>query len=172
MSATIKFREKNGVGQTATDKTGGTVRFKKADNATVDTNNPMTVPVSGSSWSFRKYLRLFISAPGGFTQISNLRAYSDGATGFGTGVNCWVKTVGSYATPALETVNTGYVALASATAGAPLDLDAINAGPFTPDSPFVQKDIGDYIQLALEVLSTAAGGILTGELLTFAWDEI
>ena len=36
MAATVQIREKNTAGQTATDKTSGTIRFKKADDATVD----------------------------------------------------------------------------------------------------------------------------------------
>ncbi len=36
MAASVQVRELNGAGETGTDKTSGTVRFKKADNATVD----------------------------------------------------------------------------------------------------------------------------------------
>lgn len=172
MAATVKIREKNTVSETATDKTSGTVRFKLADNATVDLNNPMVIPASSSTFSFRKYLRLQISAAGGFTQISNLRAYSDGTIGFGTGVTLYGKAVGPFATPIQETSSSGYTAMGSFTSGSPLDMDGNNAGPFTPDSPFVAKDIGDYLQMALEVASTAAQGVLTAETLTFAYDEI
>jgi len=33
MAATMLIREKNGAGETATDKTSGTIRMKNADNA-------------------------------------------------------------------------------------------------------------------------------------------
>ena len=44
MAATVQLVEKNGAGGTQTDKTSGTIRFKNADNSTVDTSNPMVKP--------------------------------------------------------------------------------------------------------------------------------
>lgn len=86
MVATVLIREKNGAGETATDKTSGTVRFKNADNATVDTNNRLIIPTSGQEYSFRKVLRLNISvAPD--VDIDNLQAYADGDLTFGFSPN-------------------------------------------------------------------------------------
>lgn len=48
MAATVTILEKNGAGGTTTDKTGGTVRLKKADNSTVDLINPLVKPAAGS----------------------------------------------------------------------------------------------------------------------------
>ena len=84
MAATVQIREKNGAGQTATDKTSGTIRFKKADDATVDLNNPLVVPTSLTEYSYQKWLRMYVSG-GTYTQISNLRLYSDGSSGYGIG---------------------------------------------------------------------------------------
>lgn len=166
MVATVLIREKNGAGETATDKTSGTVRFKNADNATVDLVNPMVIPASGSDFSFDKWLRINVSvAPD--TNISNLEAYTDGANGFGTGVSAWYKTVGSFSTPAEPGSSSGYTDLFSATSGSPIDMDAINTGPHTGTG-----DKGDYLQAMLEVASTATQGTLTAETLTFAYDEI
>lgn len=165
MVATVLIREKNGAGETATDKTSGTIRFKNADNAAVDTNDKLVIPASGQDYSFEKWLRLHISvAPD--TQIENLQAYSDGSSGFGAGVKTWYKTVGSYATPAEATDTAGYADLFAATEGAPIDLDAVNAGPFTTTG-----DIGDYLVIMLEVEDTATQGPLTGETITFSYDE-
>jgi hypothetical protein len=165
MVATVLIREKNGAGETATDKTSGTIRFKNADNATVDANNPMVIPGSGSDFSYEKYLRLNVSvAPD--TQIENLQAYSDGSNGFGTGVSGWYKTVGSYTTPTEPANATGFTDLFSATSGSPIDMDATNTGPFSEIG-----DIGDYLVLMLEVASTAAQGALTAETVTFSYDE-
>ena len=87
MAATVTILEFHGTTATptTTNKTSGTVRFKNADNATVDLNNPMVVPTAGTDYSFEKKLRL--NAAGTFTQISNLAAYTDGANGLGTGVD-------------------------------------------------------------------------------------
>jgi hypothetical protein len=163
MAATVQLIEKNGAGGTATDKTGGTVRFKKADNSTVDLVNPMVKPPSGSDWSFQKWLRLNITG-GSYTQITNVRAYSDGSSGLGTGINVWAKATNAYATPALETASTGYANLFTYTSGAPLSL---GAGPFTGTG-----EKADHLQLACEVTSAASGGLTPTETVTVAWDEI
>lgn len=163
MSATVQIIEKNGAGGTPTDKTGGNVRLKKADNATVDLNNPLVKPPSGSDWSFEKWLRLNITG-GSYSQITDIRAYMDGAGGLGTGVNLWAKAVSSYATPALGDSSTGYEDAFEYTAGAPLSL---GAGPYTGTG-----EKGDHLVLLGEVTSAAAGGLTPSETLTMAWDEI
>lgn len=162
MAATVTILEKNGAGGTTTDKTSGTVRFKNADNSTVDLVNPMVKPPSGSDWSFEKWLRLNFA--GTYTQASNLRAYSDGSSGLGTGINVWAKAVASYATPAEGTASTGYANLFTYTSGAPLSL---GAGPFTGAG-----EKGDHLVMLCEVQSTASGGLTPTETVTFAWDEI
>lgn len=162
MAATVLIREKNSAGETATDKTSGTIRFKKADNATVDTANPLVVPASGSDWSFEKWLRLNLG--GTFTEITNLKFYTDGANGYGTGVNAWAKAAASFATPAQGTSSTGYTDAFSYTSGAPLSL---GAGPYTSAG-----DAGSYLVMLAEVLSTASQGAKTAEVLTFSFDEI
>lgn len=162
MAATVTILEKNGAGGTATDKTGGTVRLKKADNSTVDLNNPLVKPASGSDWSFEKWLRLNFA--GTYTQASNLKAYTDGSSGLGTGINLWAKAEASYATPAQASSSTGYANAFTYTSGAPLSL---GAGPFTGTG-----EKGDHLVLVCEVQDTASGGLTPSETLTLAWDEI
>lgn len=163
MPATVQIIEKNGAGGTPTDKTGGSVRLKKADNSTVDLLNPLVKPGAGSDWSFEKWLRLNITG-GSFSQISNIKAYTDGSSGLGTGVNLWAKAVTAYATPALGTASTGYANAFTYTSGAPLSL---GAGPFTGTG-----EKGDHLVLLAEVLSTATGGLTASETISIAWDEI
>jgi len=162
MVAIVIINEKNGAGENATDKTSGTYRFKTADDATVDSNNPIGVPGAGSSWSFQKFLRLNFT--GTFTNVSNLRYYTDGSNGFGTGVLLWAQAVAVFATPVLETGSAGYLDAFSYTSGAPLSL---GAGPFTGAG-----DNGLYLQEAMEVQSTATQGALPAEVMTWVWDEI
>lgn len=163
MAATVQLGEKNGAGATFTDKTSSTVRFKNADDATVDLNNVMVVPAAGSDWSWQKWLRAKFTV-GPATQITNLRVYTDGANGFGTGVLLWAKAVTAYATPAEETASAGYTNAFTYTSGAALTLAA---GPLSGTG-----EKGDHAVLAMEVQSTAAAGVLTAETLTLAWDEI
>lgn len=174
MVAIVIINELNGAGATKTNKTSGTIRFKNADDAGVDLNDPMVVPTSGQDYSFEKWLRLEITG-GTFTQVDNLRAYSDGANNFGAGVKLWYAVDGTYSTPvqpndAQDPPLHDAVAMTdlfTATQGAPIDMDAVNSGPFT-----AAGDIGDFLVLALEVEPTASQGVLPTETLTLAYDEI
>ncbi len=184
MAATVIINEVNGVGPgTRTDKTSGTVRFKNADNATVDLVNPLVVPPSLREYSFEKYLRLEITDEGGFTQVDNLQVYADGANNFGTGIKVWYGIVGTYAPPvvpseaedppqssAVGSPQEAMSDLFGLTSGSPGDMDAINTGPFTDSSP--SEEIGDYLVLVMEVETTASQGVLAAETLTFSYDEI
>lgn len=165
MPATVTIGEKNGAGGTYTDKTSGTIRFKNADNATVDTANPMVIPGAGSDYSFEKWLRLKIGATGPSVQISNLQFYTDGGNGLGTGVLLWAKAEASYATPAEATGTAGYTNAFTYTAGAALSL---GAGPYSATN----TEMGDHAVLMLEVQSTATQGQTPTETLTFSYDEI
>ena len=163
MAATVQLIEKNTVGGSATDKTSGNIRLKTADNSTVDLLNPIVKPASGSAWSFEKWLKLNVTG-GTYTQISNIRVYTDGSNGMGTGINLWAKATTTYATPALGTASTGYANAFTYVVGAPLSL---GAGPF---SGVGEK--GDHCVLLAEVTSAASGGLTASETLTLAWDEI
>lgn len=183
MATNVIINEYNGTAPgTPTDKTSGTIRFKNADDAAVDLNDPLVVPSSGQEYSFEKWLRLEI-AGGAFTQISNLRAYSDGANGFGTGVKLWYAVTGAYMQPVVPDEGADPPQSAAAgspvenmadffgsSQGSPIDLDAINTGPFTDGSP--SEPIGDFLILVMEVEPTASNGVLAAETLTFAYDEI
>ena len=163
MAATVQILEKNGAGGTGTDKTSGTIRFKNADNATVDLSNPMVKPTSGSDFSFEKWLRFNVSG-GTYTQITNVKAYSDGGNGLGTGVLLWAKAVTAYSTPAEASSTAGYTNFFTYTSGSALTL---GAGPYTSTG-----EKADHLVMMCEVASTASGGLTSSETLTLAWDEI
>jgi hypothetical protein len=163
MAATVQIVEKNSAGGTQTDKTTGQVRFKNADNATVDTSNPMVKPGAGTDYSFEKWLRLNVSG-GTYTEITGIKAYMDGAVSFGTGVDVYAKAVTAYATPAEATGVSGYVNINTYTSGAPLSL---GAGPFTSTG-----EKGDHLVMMMAVGTGASGGLTPTEQLTIAWDEI
>lgn len=165
MVATVLIGEKNGAGGTFTDKTSGTIRFKNADNATVDTANPMVVPTSGTDYSYEKWLRLKIGATGPDTSISNLKFYTDGSNSFGTGVSLFAKAVSAFATPAEPTATTGFTNAFTYTSGAPLSL---GAGPYST----INTEIGDHCVLLMTVADTASPGTTPSETLTFSYDEI
>ena len=168
MPATIQIHELTTNADTGVDKTSGTVRFKNADNTTVDANDPMVIPGAGTDHSFTKLLRAYMEAPPD-TNITNMRWYSDGANGFGTGVTCTYVNRGVTYVAQNETDHTG-TDLFTATSGSPIDGDGTDTGPFVPADD--NTHIGDIIELQLHVASTASNGALTAEVLTLAWDEI
>lgn len=167
MAATVQIVELNGASPTATDKTSGTIRFKKADNATVDLSNPLVVPpTSGFDYSFVKVVRMKVTG-GSYTQITNPRWYTDGSSGLGTGVDIFAKAAASYTQPAQASSVSGYTDLFTYVSGSPLDGDANNAAPFTSTG-----EKGDFIEMIMRVAETASQGVPTAETLTCAWDEI
>lgn len=162
MAAIVRVVQKNGAGAVQTDASGG-VRFKNADNSAVDLNNPMVKPTSGSDFSFEKWLRLEVTG-GTYSQITNIKAYSDGTNSLGTGILLWAKAVTSYSTPAEATSSTGYNNFFGYTSGSPLNL---GAGPYTSTG-----EKGDHLVLMCEVQSTATGGLASGDSVFLAFDEI
>lgn len=177
MAATVLVREKNGAGETATDKTSGTVRFKNADDANVDLNNPLIVPTTNREYSYEKWLRMHIGATGPSTQITGLEFYTDGAKGWQAGVKLWARSVSAYSTPGVPTetndppqapVNGTPAAMSDAfgyTSGSPLSL---GAGPYSSTN----TDMGDYLILVMEVEIGSSPGLLAAETVTFEYDEI
>lgn len=177
MPAVMTIQEANGGGETKTDKTSGTVRYKKADNATVDLNNPLVVPTSLTEYSYPKYLRMRITS-GTFTEVSNLRVYTDGANSYGTGILLWFRPTGTYVTPAIPSTAQDPPQIAGGamtnaftyTSGAPLNVSAINTGPY--NSTGLPKDIGDYLISVLQVTTAASQGVKSAEGINWLWDEV
>lgn len=162
MAATVEIHEMTGA-SAGTDKTSGTVRFKSADETSVDTANRLQIPAAGSIYSYTKQLRFYFST-GPSVDIQNLRAYSDGANSFGTGVGVQYDLSGTWA----ANINTNIAGtdLFTKTSGSPIDMDAINTGPHTGTG---YK--GDFLRIQMSVASTASPGTLTAETLTFPYDE-
>jgi hypothetical protein len=162
MAATVQIHEMTGT-STGVDKTSGTVRFKSVDETAVDTNNRLQIPGAGEDYSYTKMLRFYISvAPS--VDIQNLRAYSDGSSGFGTGIGVEYTVTGTWAAN-VDTDLSG-TDFFSKTSGAVIDLDAVNTGPHTGTG---YK--GDFLRMQMIVQNTASPGQLTPETATFAYDE-
>ena len=168
MAATIQIHEMTALDAGA-DKTSGTVRFKDANDQTVDLNNPLVVPDAGSIYSYEKQLRAYMEAPPD-TQIDNLRWYSDGGNGFGTGVTVQAKNMGVTFGANVKTEMAGGSDLFGYTSGSPLDGDTTDTGPFVPADDGTY--IGDLIEMQMSVENTANSGTLKAEKLGLAYDEI
>jgi len=168
MAATVNIFERNGSGVigSSTAKDSGTVRFKNADDSNVDSNNPLVIPAGAvSDFSFEKWLCLRIGATRPADNISNIRFYTDGTNGFGTGILVWARSAAAFSSPAEITTSTGLTNAFTYTAGGAL---ALAGGPFSGTSTFV----GSHVVLSMEVVNTATIGALTPETVTFLYDEI
>lgn len=173
MAATVIIREYNGTSgaEVGTDKTSGTIRFKNADNATVDANNPLVKPSAGVDRSFEKWLRLRITGTGPTGQITNPQFYTDGTNNFGTGISAFIRTTnpGVYATPAEPGSDAAGTDIFTYNTGSRKDMDAVNAGPFTGTN----TDIADFavLWMTLATTVTAPQNPTASETITFSYDE-
>ena len=149
-----------------TDKTASTVRFKLADNATIDNNNPITIPTDNYVRpSYSKQLRMYCAtAPD--TQIDNLQVYTDGG-GFGAGIDVYASALAPSAFSANATTWGAGTDFFTYTSGSPLDMDANDSALITATGFG-----GDLLKLQMRVASTAGPGTLTDETVTFSYDEI
>ncbi len=175
-----------GITELDTDSLTPSLRFKRADDGTIDLNDPMTIPTAGTNYSRWKqiYLKCTTTAPD--TQVDNVRFFTD-AGDFGTGITVNVgtsfptKNSGSNAGYEIADVEDqamltpghgGVSAIADAfsfTTGAPLSGPSISETSSIIDAT---DEMTDYLVLQMEVISTASPGDLTNETFTFRYDEI
>lgn len=158
------------------------IRFKTADDATIDSNDPITIPAAGTNYSYWKHIYLKCSgAPS--VQVNNVKFYTDGS-GFGTGITLNVgdetptKNSGSSAgyDVAYDTTEmsaghsdiTGVTDAFTYTSGSAKDVSISESGSIIN----AENETTDYIVLQLAVASTASPGNLSDETLTFQYDEI
>jgi hypothetical protein len=92
MAATVEIRSYHGATpDSGTNVAGGNVRFKLADNDTVDAVDPIAIPGAGTVYSWAKNLK-FYAATTPSNNLTNLKFYTDGSAGFGTGVGLVART--------------------------------------------------------------------------------
>lgn len=166
MPATVQIISYHGAtGTTETQVDGGNMRFKQADNDTVDAVNPIPVPGAGSNYSYIKQVRLKATTTPA-NSISNIKAYMDGANGLGTGVSLNGKTSASYTDPSSQgtTVLSGTADMFTYTSGSPLSITGSLTNPST-------GGIGDYLVMQMAVTTTATQGNTGAETLTMTYDE-
>jgi len=175
MAATATVEELNGA-PTGTPATVTNVRFCTADDDNPGASYPIPIPDSSSVNSYWKTLRLKFS--GSYTQVTNVYIYTDGTSGFGTGITTYIgdETGETYeqatGTPGedgdeMVTSHTGIdgkTDLFTYTSGSPKEVDTttISGDP----------DYAKVIVLQMNVASTATAGTLSAETITWQYDEI
>jgi hypothetical protein len=163
MAASVRIYELT-ASMAGVNKTGGTIRFKLADDQTVDSNNPITIQTSGTRRSYTKQIRMYCATPPN-TNISNMKVYTDGAL-FTTGVTVNATNVnGAFsanATAAMPGTN-----FQTFTSVSPKLLNVYHSTAVTATGFF-----GDILKLQLNASSGASSGTLSAETITFSYDEI
>lgn len=163
------------------------LRFKTADNATIDNINPIPIPTSGTNRSFWKSVYMEVTG-GSFTQIDNVKFYTDGS-GFGTGIT---TNVGDELPTKNSGSNAGYEVATGVvgTSGDELVADhsvitaKTSAFTFTSGSPktvSISESGGlidatgestNYLVFQMDVGTSATAGNLADETFTYQYDEI
>lgn len=171
-AAAIKVYEYNGAGPAATDKSAAVVRFKMADDANVDLNNPMVKPAAGVNRSFKKSLRLLCVTKGTSTQGSNFKFWWDGA--FAAGVTLYGRATPttSYTQASVAADGTGegttWADMATYLTGNKFNLDAATR-TFTDATVIPMNYMEMYVALGTTVSAPAT---VPQETLNFQWDEV
>ncbi len=185
MVATVKvYRYTGASAATGTDITSINTRANSYDgHSTADTTYPIQIPAAGSNYSYWVSTRLnCTSLPSG--TINNLRWYTDGSNGLGTGVTMKAAKASTGADSgyrqATGTPGTTGTELSTGNHSG-LDATPADAFTFTSASPLsltgsvssggATGAFGDYVVYQIIVASTASPGATSTETLTYKFDE-
>lgn len=184
MAATVTIRRWTGASGSIskTDITSGNTRASTSDDPTPGSANGVPIPSSGTKYSYWVSTRLSAdTTPVG--TIDNLKWYTDGANGFGTGITCkgseaatgaddgyreGAGTPGDTGTQLTTGNHTGIE-------GAPFDVfGKTSASPLALVGSISNPDTGDFgehMVWQIEVVSTASPGVIPTETFSFRYDE-
>lgn len=158
------------------------LRFNAEDTNDQDTASPIVIPGAGTEYSYWKQIYLKCTqAPD--TQVDNVKVYTDGALGWGTGVAVKVgdgnQTKNSGSSAGYDVANAQEVMTNHTHVSASTDLFTYTSG--SPRSVNISEsgsiinalnETTDYLVLQAEVQSTATQGTKATETATYQWDEI
>lgn len=179
MAATVIINRLTGAGPTETNITSINTRANAEDaHSTAGTTNPIQIPAAGTNYSYWVTTRLTASTSP-TSVINNIKWYTDGGNGLGTGVGMSVGTATGYvqATGTPGTTGTELTAgnysgftLGNAdaftyTSAAPLSVTGSISNPTT-------GAFGDRVVYQIKVGTTASPGATAQETLTFRYDEV
>ena len=178
-SAQVRFYTGASPGSASSDITGTTIRFKRADNSTQDTNNPVPLPVSGLAFSWRKSTKVnWSSTPAG--SITNLRWFLNSVLTSGIRLFARIQSSGVYVQGSSNDENG--IAGFTDTGGNQSANDATNytsSAPLTVNSGTVlsNPNTGEGTQVFLEtqlaVSSSYSGGagVISSFQMTYRYSE-
>jgi len=154
----------------------------------VDANNKIEIPAAGAGpyYSYWKHIYLYCDDPDGHS-LNNVKLYSDGSSGYGTGVTLYVglqfpvKNSGSDAGYEVATGGatggdelvanhggiTSEASIFAYTVASPLSVTISDAGNLMN----LAGETTNYVLLQSAVANTASAGLTSYETFYFAYDE-
>lgn len=179
MPATVNIIRKTGSAgaPVRTNIDGSSTRLSTADDPAPGTANPIPIPGAGTNYSFWCAVQLRIGAVAPSNNITNIKWFSDGANGFGTGVTCNGQSATSYVQATGTTGTTGDIL--NTTNYPTLTAAAVDVFTFTTGSPkslsgsgnTINTDIGDHFVFQLAIGTTASAGTTPSETCSMRYDE-
>lgn len=179
MVATVKIHSYHGSTPVTNDITGIQVRFKRADNDTVDASNPLIITAGITTFSYRKHTRLaFLTAPS--NQIENVKWLIDETSGGG-------QTYMQNGFVHFSRVNSTYTEAPTTDVGAPVSGTVNTEENYTSTSPLTVfagvivtsgssfptygDSAQDYVVQQMGVRSDASPGASPVKTLVYRFDE-
>jgi len=178
MAATVILERYTGVGPTQTPITGINTRANAEDaHSTAGTSNPVQKPAAGSNYSYWVVVRPNATVTPAGT-IDNIRWFSDGSNGFGTGITCvgndasgYVQATGTPGVTGTQLTVGNYATLS----GAPVDVFTLTSGsPKSITGSITNPStgaFGDYFVYQIVVGTSASPGASSQETFTWRYDE-
>jgi len=176
MAATVQIHSWHGAGAgSGTNINNGEVRFKLADNDTVDLNAPLRVPTQEQvdaliayTYSFRKYFKVnFTTTPS--SSISNLRFFTDG-----NNLDAQVVLLADQTDTYQENVSadstgdtTAHWLAVSYTKASPL---VVNSGTVL-SNPSTGYGTQDFVMVQAMVSASATAGVVGPQVWSYRYDE-
>lgn len=178
MAATVTIRRWTGSSgdPTKTDITDINTRANAEDaHSTAGTTNSILIPDSGSNYSYWVNTRLSVDAISGGT-VDNIKWYSDGSNGFGTGVTCVGNSAGDYVQATGDEGESGLVL--NETNNTELTAAPTDVFGFTSASPksitgssSTTGDLGQFFVYQMVIADTASSGATNQETFTWQYDD-
>ncbi len=175
MAATVNTRQLNGT-TPGSPSTIAAIYMQTSEQAAQDTTNILMRPLAGNYYSF--WMTVYLNAESSpVTTINNVKIYSSGASPW-TGVTLYVgdETTSTYVQATGTVGQTGSEMVANhGQITARTDMNTYTSGSPKSVSGSISNPntgrISDYVVLQCEVGTGATPGPLTGQTLTWRYDE-
>lgn len=174
MAAVVHIERLTGGPASASDVTSINTRLNAEDtHTTAGTSNPVSIPASGTKYSYWASTRVnVISGLGG--TLNNLRWFTSGSLGTGVGIIAqdaggYIQATGVAGDSGDQLTTTSYSTLT----GAPVNALTFTSGSpkSVPGSTATTGPVGNLMVYQFTVGSTAAPGVTSSITITWRYDE-